>query len=52
VVREPEKRAASVEKCAEAARALGCRVIGVVESPITGPAGNVEFLLHARTGED
>jgi 23S rRNA (cytidine1920-2'-O)/16S rRNA (cytidine1409-2'-O)-methyltransferase len=26
----------------------GWRVIGIVESPITGPAGNREFLLHAR----
>ena len=26
------------------------RVIGIVESPITGPAGNREFLLYARRG--
>jgi 23S rRNA (cytidine1920-2'-O)/16S rRNA (cytidine1409-2'-O)-methyltransferase len=26
----------------------GWRVIGIVESPITGPAGNKEFLLYAR----
>lgn len=51
VVREPEKRQAAVDKCVAAARALGCTVIGVVESPITGPAGNVEYLLYARTGE-
>ncbi|HEY2744767.1 MAG TPA: TlyA family RNA methyltransferase [Polyangia bacterium] len=49
VVREPEKRQAAVDKCAAAARALGCEVIGVVESPITGPAGNVEYLLFLRT---
>jgi 23S rRNA (cytidine1920-2'-O)/16S rRNA (cytidine1409-2'-O)-methyltransferase len=49
VVREPEKRAAAVDKCAAAARALGCDVVGVIESPITGPAGNVEYLLFART---
>jgi len=49
VVREPEKRQAAVDKCAAAARALGCEVVGVVESPITGPAGNVEYLLYART---
>ncbi|HTM22889.1 MAG TPA: SAM-dependent methyltransferase, partial [Kofleriaceae bacterium] len=49
VVREPEKRQAAVDKCAEAARALGCEVVGVVESPITGPAGNVEYLLLLRT---
>jgi 23S rRNA (cytidine1920-2'-O)/16S rRNA (cytidine1409-2'-O)-methyltransferase len=49
VVREPEKRQAAVDKCAAAARALGCEVVGVVESPITGPAGNIEYLLYART---
>jgi len=49
VVRDPEQRRAAVEKCAAAARALGCTVEGVVESPITGPAGNVEFLLYLRT---
>jgi 23S rRNA (cytidine1920-2'-O)/16S rRNA (cytidine1409-2'-O)-methyltransferase len=49
VVREPEKRAAAVEKCAEAARALGCTVVGVIESPITGPAGNVEYLMFSTT---
>jgi len=49
VVREPAKRQAAVDKCADAARALGCEVVGVVESPITGPAGNVEYLLFVRT---
>jgi 23S rRNA (cytidine1920-2'-O)/16S rRNA (cytidine1409-2'-O)-methyltransferase len=49
VVREPEKRAAAVEKCRAAAIALGCDVVGVIESPITGPAGNVEYLMLART---
>jgi 23S rRNA (cytidine1920-2'-O)/16S rRNA (cytidine1409-2'-O)-methyltransferase len=29
----------------------GWRVIGIVESPITGPAGNREFLLYARRGD-
>lgn len=27
---------------------LGCRVLGVVESPILGPKGNREFLIHLR----
>jgi 23S rRNA (cytidine1920-2'-O)/16S rRNA (cytidine1409-2'-O)-methyltransferase len=30
----------------------GWSVIGVVESPITGPEGNVEFLIAALHGED
>ena len=29
----------------------GWRVIGVIESPITGPEGNVEYLVAARKGE-
>ena len=45
VVRDEALRAAAVQRCAEAARALGCEVGGVVQSPITGPAGNIEFLL-------
>jgi 23S rRNA (cytidine1920-2'-O)/16S rRNA (cytidine1409-2'-O)-methyltransferase len=51
VVRDPALRQAAVDKCAEAARALGCTVEGVIESPIAGPAGNIEFLLYLRTGK-
>jgi 23S rRNA (cytidine1920-2'-O)/16S rRNA (cytidine1409-2'-O)-methyltransferase len=51
VVRDADKRLAAVDKCIAAARALGCTVIGTVESPITGPAGNVEYLLLARAPE-
>ena len=29
----------------------GWKVVGITESPITGPKGNVEFLLYARKGE-
>ena len=29
---------------------LGWHVIGITQSPITGPKGNVEFLLYARKG--
>ena len=45
VVRDEGQRLACVEKCKAAAIALGCGVHGVVPSPITGPAGNVEYLL-------
>jgi 23S rRNA (cytidine1920-2'-O)/16S rRNA (cytidine1409-2'-O)-methyltransferase len=47
VVRDPTARAAAVEKCCNAAKELGCDVKGVVESPITGPAGNIEYLMYA-----
>ena len=51
VVRDPALRQAAVDKCVAAAEVLGCTVVGVETSPITGPAGNVEFLLCARTSE-
>jgi 23S rRNA (cytidine1920-2'-O)/16S rRNA (cytidine1409-2'-O)-methyltransferase len=50
VVRDAALRQGAVDKCVAAATALGCEVLGVVESPITGPAGNVEYLLAARRG--
>jgi len=49
VVREPEKRAAAVEKVAAFVRAQGWRTCGTTESPIEGPAGNHEFLLFIKT---
>jgi 23S rRNA (cytidine1920-2'-O)/16S rRNA (cytidine1409-2'-O)-methyltransferase len=49
VVRDPEKRAGAVEKIRAFATNAGLRVEGVVESPILGPAGNVEYLICLRT---
>jgi 23S rRNA (cytidine1920-2'-O)/16S rRNA (cytidine1409-2'-O)-methyltransferase len=51
VVRDDDKRQAAVEKCKQAALASGCEVVGWVESPIRGPAGNIEYLLYARSPE-
>lgn len=48
VVRDPALRQQAVERCQDAARALGCEVVGCVPSPILGPAGNEEFLLAVR----
>jgi 23S rRNA (cytidine1920-2'-O)/16S rRNA (cytidine1409-2'-O)-methyltransferase len=47
VVRDAAQREAAVEKCCDAAKSLGLDVKGVVESPIKGPAGNIEFLMYA-----
>src|SRR5215211_6129906 len=44
VVRDPAKRARVVEEVNDAARALGLEVINVIESPIAGAEGNIEFL--------
>ncbi len=51
VVREVEARLAAVAKVQRWAAEHGLVAGDFVESPITGPAGNVEYLLHLRTGE-
>ncbi len=47
VVRDPEVRTRVCEAAAAWVDSQGWTVVGVVESPITGPEGNVEFLLGA-----
>jgi len=44
IVRDPEKRARVVEEVNSAAIALGLKVIDVIQSPIHGAEGNIEFL--------
>jgi 23S rRNA (cytidine1920-2'-O)/16S rRNA (cytidine1409-2'-O)-methyltransferase len=48
VVRDPAVHARVCEAAAEWVRSKGWEVMGVTQSPITGPEGNVEFLLAAR----
>ncbi len=48
VVRDPEVHRRVCEEAALWVQAKGWRVLGITESPITGPEGNVEFLLGAR----
>ncbi len=50
VVRDPEKHAQVVEKIKEFAAQLGCKVLGVTDSPILGPKGNREFLIYLCKG--
>jgi 23S rRNA (cytidine1920-2'-O)/16S rRNA (cytidine1409-2'-O)-methyltransferase len=50
VVRDPAVHRQVLEKVAGYATGLGLAVLGVIRSPITGPAGNVEFLMHFRLG--
>ena len=45
MVRDPELRAAAVRAVAGCAAGLGLGVLGVLASPLPGPAGNVEYLL-------
>jgi 23S rRNA (cytidine1920-2'-O)/16S rRNA (cytidine1409-2'-O)-methyltransferase len=52
VVRDPAVHRAVCERAAAwVAAQPGWRVVGIVESPIQGPAGNREFLLYARRGD-
>lgn len=50
VVRDPEIHERVCEDVAAWIQTQGWTVIGVTPSPITGPQGNVEFLLYARLG--
>ncbi len=53
VVREPELHAEVCERIrAWLAAQPGWRVLGIVESPIKGPEGNIEFLIVGRKGEE
>jgi len=47
VVRDPDVHTRVCKDAAEWVRSKGWRVVGVEKSPITGPEGNVEFLLGA-----
>ena len=51
VVRDPGVHKAVCDRIAAwVAAQPGWHVIGIAESPVLGPAGNREFLLHARCG--
>lgn len=52
VVGDPLVWRRSIERVATACRRSGLGVRDVMASPLTGPAGNVEFLLHARHGAE
>ena len=55
VVRDPDVHRGVLEKVAGYAMAHGLAVRGLIRSPITGPAGNAEFLMHlsqAASGHD
>jgi 23S rRNA (cytidine1920-2'-O)/16S rRNA (cytidine1409-2'-O)-methyltransferase len=47
IVRDETKRAAAVEAVVTVAREIGFVVRGVIESPVKGAEGNVEYLMYA-----
>ena len=48
VIRDPGLRRDALLRVAGALEACGATIMGAMASPVTGPAGNVEYLLHAR----
>ena len=51
VVRDPNVHRRVLEKALESASRHGLEPLGLVASPLVGPAGNIEFLAHLRLGE-
>jgi 23S rRNA (cytidine1920-2'-O)/16S rRNA (cytidine1409-2'-O)-methyltransferase len=49
VVRSREDRQFAVVELCGTLEAAGAAIMGIVSSPLLGPAGNAEFLLHVRT---
>jgi 23S rRNA (cytidine1920-2'-O)/16S rRNA (cytidine1409-2'-O)-methyltransferase len=48
VIRDPDVRRAALGKVASACASQGATIMGAMASPVLGPAGNAEFLLHVR----
>jgi 23S rRNA (cytidine1920-2'-O)/16S rRNA (cytidine1409-2'-O)-methyltransferase len=51
VVRDPEGWRTAITAVEEACRTTGLGVMEAMASPVLGPAGNVEFFVHARKGD-
>jgi 23S rRNA (cytidine1920-2'-O)/16S rRNA (cytidine1409-2'-O)-methyltransferase len=51
VVRDPAIHRLVLERTVALATENGFGVLGVVASPLQGPAGNIEFLAHLQLGE-
>ena len=48
MVREPQIHREVIEKVVDCAQQLGFSVMGLDFSPIKGPEGNIEYLLHLK----
>lgn len=51
VVKDPEVHRQVLHKVAKVAQGLGLQVLGLIPSPLLGPAGNVEFFIYLARGE-
>ena len=52
VVRDPQVHLEVIEKVAAYAQSIGFSVCGLEFSPIKGPEGNIEYLLHLKKDEE
>ena len=52
IVRDAEKRARVIEEVNRVAKALGLRAVNVIDSPIKGAEGNLEFLALYKLAAD
>ncbi len=50
VVRDAAVQRAAIERVTAYARGIGLRLLGEIESPLLGPKGNREFLIHLVAG--
>jgi 23S rRNA (cytidine1920-2'-O)/16S rRNA (cytidine1409-2'-O)-methyltransferase len=48
IVRDPQVHEQVIEKITRAAERIGLKQIGMMQSPIQGTEGNIEFLIHLR----
>jgi 23S rRNA (cytidine1920-2'-O)/16S rRNA (cytidine1409-2'-O)-methyltransferase len=48
IVKDAAKRQAAVERVRQELESLGLTTVGIIESPIHGQKGNVEYLLYAQ----
>ena len=52
LVKNPAVHVRAVKRVSTAVDRVGLKVVGTIESPITGTEGNREFFLHLRHHED
>lgn len=52
VVRDPDTHAAVIAKIVDFADSIGFEVLHLEHSPIKGPEGNIEYLVHIRKREE
>ncbi len=50
IVRDADKRLATVEDVKTKLEALGLRTIGIFQSPVSGQKGNIEYFLYMKKG--